>query len=76
MNQNEQRVLELEKEHGRLSQAFICYKLKVSADEGHRLLDFVCKRKAREMFIWRGFGMTLEEFENGEFLGCQEVDNN
>jgi hypothetical protein len=76
MNSNETQVLDLQEKHGRLTQAFICYKLKVTPDEAHKLLDYANRRKAREMFIWRGFGISLEEFEKGEFLGCQEVDNN
>jgi hypothetical protein len=73
MNQNESQVLELQEKYGRLSQALICMKLKVTPDEAHRLLDYACKSKAYEMFIWRGFGVTVEEFEKGEFLEKKEI---
>lgn len=72
MNSNESQVLDLQEKYGRLSQALICMKLKVTPDEAHRLLDYACKAKGREMFIWRGFGVTVEQFENGEVL--DEID--
>lgn len=68
MTTNEIRVLELQEKHGRISQALVCMKLKVTPETGHYLFDYACKKRGRDFFLFRGFGMFEDEFMKGEFL--------